>query len=98
MAPMSWSWGNFGYPPVPQPRVRRKVFVSYHHDADGAYYDAFARLFSRGLEVVRDNSIERRIGSDDPDYVMRRIRENYLTGSSVTIVLCGWNTFGRKHV
>jgi hypothetical protein len=77
---------------------RRKVFVSYHHDNDGSYYQDFARLFDTYHEVVTDNSVERRIDSDDSEYVMRRIRENYLTGSSVTIVLCGPYTWGRKYV
>lgn len=44
------------------------------------------------------NSLERRIGSEGPDYVMRRIRENYITGSSCTIVLVGRYTWGRKYV
>lgn len=78
--------------------VRRKVFVSYHHDADRAYYDAFVRLFSGTYNVVHDNSVDRPIGSEDADYVIRRIRENYLTGSTATIVLCGQYTWGRKYV
>src|SRR5438874_1865601 len=95
---MAWNPAYPRYAPPPTSRPRRKVFVSYHHAADSDAYAAFARVFSEGLELVQDNSVERRIGSDDADYVIRRIRENYLTGSSVTIVLCGRNTYGRKFV
>lgn len=77
---------------------RRKVFVSYHHTADASWYDRFVDVFSETYQIVRDNSVDRAIGSEDADYVIRRIRDNYLTGSSATIVLCGKNTWGRKYV
>jgi len=38
------------------------------------------------------------IDSDDPDYVMRRIRELYLKDSTVTIVLIGKCTWARRYV
>ena len=36
--------------------------------------------------------------SDDPEYVNRMIREDRISGSSVTIVLCGAETWKRKYV
>ena len=36
-----------------------------------------------------DKSLDEVIDSDDPDYVMRKIREDYLSDSSVTIFLIG---------
>ena len=69
--------------------VKRKVFVSYHHGNDRRYYDAFINAFSSTYDVVHDNSVERAVNSDNTDYVIRKIRENYITGSSCTIVLCG---------
>lgn len=36
--------------------------------------------------------------SDDRDYIMRRIREVYLAGSTVTIVMVGRCTWARKYV
>ena len=78
--------------------VRRKVFVSYHHKGDQAFYDAFSRTFHDTFEAVTDNSLERMIDSDDPQYIMRRIREEHLTGSSCLIVLCGAATPKRKFV
>jgi hypothetical protein len=74
------------------------VFVSYHHGGDRDYYETFVRLYQTKHEIVHDNSPERRIESADPDYVIRRLREGFLTGASTTIVLCGRNTPGRKYV
>jgi hypothetical protein len=89
------------YPPLsslPLFPIKRQVFVSYHHGGDRRWYDAFARHFADTYDVIEDNSVERRIDSDDVEYVMRRIRENYVTGSSCTIVLCGAGTPWRKFV
>lgn len=79
-------------------RVRHKVFLSYQHSLDQHYYDAFSRAFHDTYESIYDNSLERRIDSDDVDYVMRRIRENYITGTSCTLVLVGKQTWGRKYI
>lgn len=79
-------------------RIKRKVFVSYHHSGDQAYYDAFSKAFCDTYDVITDNSLEREVDSENVDYVMRRIRENYISGSSCTIVLVGKDTWGRKYV
>lgn len=81
-----------------QAAVKRKIFVSYHHGGDQAYYNAFAHAFHYTYDVITDNSLERKIDSEDGEYVMRRIRENYITGSSCTIVLVGKDTYARKYV
>lgn len=75
-----------------------RVFVSYHHGGDQNYYDAFSKTFCDTYDIITDNSLDRKVDSDDVDYVMRRIRENYITGSSCTIVLVGAQTWGRKYV
>lgn len=95
---MSNSLGPLGLRAFLSQGIKRKVFVSYHHDNDQWYYDEFSRIFSSQYEVVRDNSLDRFIDSTDTDYVMRRIRENYITGTSCTIVLCGEETRWRKYV
>lgn len=77
---------------------KRKIFVSYHHDVDRAYYDKFSRFFSKTYDVIQDNSVDRNIDSTNTDYVIRNIRENYITGTSCTIVLCGAQTPWRKFV
>jgi len=77
---------------------KRKVFISYHHGGDRAYYDAFINAFSSTYDVIHDNSVDRAVDSSNTDYVIRRIRENYITGSSCTIVLCGEQAPYRKFV
>lgn len=77
---------------------RRKVFVSYHHSGDQTYYDEFSRFFHDQYEAVFDNSLERRVDSDDVRYVMQRIRDTYITGTSCTVVLIGAATHQRKYV
>jgi hypothetical protein len=62
--------------------TRRKVFVSYHHGGDQAYYDAFSNFFHVQYEAVRDSSLRQSIQSDNTDYVMRQIREQYISGTS----------------
>lgn len=79
-------------------QTKRKIFVSYHHGGDQWYYNEFSRIFSDTYEVVQDSSLDRAIDSDDPEYVMRRIREKSITGTSCTIVLCGAQTPLRKYV
>lgn len=81
-----------------QAAVKRKVFVSYHHGGDQAYYNAFSQAFHDTYDVITDKSLERQVDSDDVEYVMRRIRENYVRGSSCTIVLVGRDTHERKYV
>lgn len=78
--------------------VKHKIFVSYHHGGDQRYYDDFSNAFHKIYDVIFDNSLERRIDSDNSDYVMRQIRENYIKGSSCTIVLVGKENSGRKFV
>jgi hypothetical protein len=78
--------------------AKRSIFVSYHHGGDRIYYDAFSRLFADTYQVIEDNSVEREIDSDDSEYVIRKIREEFITGSSCTVVLCGADTPNRKFV
>ena|SRR5258706_7818865 len=59
----------------------RSIFVCYHHWGNGFYYNALASSFS-AYKFVRDNSVQRIIDSDDSAYVMRKIRKDYLTGTS----------------
>ena len=78
--------------------VRPRVFVSYHHNNDRWYYREFSRAFHDTYEAIQDNSVDRTIGSEDPSYVIRRIREKHITGTSCTFVLCGPETRWRKYV
>ena len=78
--------------------VKRKVFISYHHRGDQDYYNTFAHTFANIYDVVTDNSLERKVDSDDAEYIKRRISDNNITGTSCTIVLVGKDTWGRKFV
>lgn len=78
--------------------VRRKIFVTYHHGNDQAYYDEFSRFFHDQYEAVFDNSLERSIDSDNVQYVMQRIRDNHIMGTSCTVLLIGAQTHQRKYV
>lgn len=78
--------------------VKTKAFMSYHHDNDQRWYDQFAALFDDAYDLVTDRSLKESIDSDDAEYVMRVIREQYLTGTSLTIVLCGAESWKRKYI
>lgn len=78
--------------------VRPKIFVSYHHRGDQAYYNQLSDIAHDQLDLVYDNSLERKIDSDDDDYIYQKIRDDYLTGTSCSILLCGAETPQRKHV
>jgi hypothetical protein len=79
-------------------QTRHRVFVSYHHGCDQAYYNAFAQHFHHTYEVIQDRSLRDAVNSDNSEYVMQRIRSDYITGTSCTIVLCGLETPWRKFV
>lgn len=83
-----------GAAPVQKPRV----FVSYHHGGDRAYYEALVKHASDRLDLFADRSVRSAIDSDVPEYVRRRIRDNHIKGSSCTLVLCGAQTHERNFV
>ena len=81
-------------------RIRRKVFISYHHD-DQKEVEDFIKKFDEYHDVFLSRAVGMTndlIDSTDPDYIMRRIREEYLTDSTVTIIMIGKCTWGRKYV
>jgi len=80
-------------------QIKRKVFVSFHHENDQPWYDYFVKKFSNQYEVFMDKSIgETKVRSSNPEYIDRAIREDYIKGSSITVVLCGAETYKRKYV
>lgn len=84
-------------------KIRRKVFISYHHDDQGVV-DNFIRTYDeeRDVFIARvvggEMASDIEINSDNTDYVMGRIRTLYLTASTVTIVIIGKCTWARKYV
>lgn len=76
---------------------KHKVFVSYYHKDDQKYKDYIDNNFKDIMinKSVMDNDID----SDNSDgYIKRLIREDYISDSSVVVVLVGKNTKTRKHV
>lgn len=112
--PPNWPWPPGLFFPPTQPKqpsladlaalakllkipARRDLFVSYHHNRDQAYYDALARLCD-DCNFLYDGSVDRKIDSEDAEYQERRIRDESITGTSATVLLCGPQTFERKFV
>ena len=80
------------------PIARPRIFFSYQHKTDQYYYNEFSRIFHDTYECVYDNSLDDEIDSDDHDYIKQRIRDEFISGTSCTIVLVGPTTYQRKHV
>jgi hypothetical protein len=79
--------------------TRHKCFVSYHvDDLDEVttFLDTYGSEFiARSVGVTDEDDF---VDSTDTEYIKRRIRELYLTDSTVTIVLLGRCTWARKFV
>lgn len=75
-----------------------QVFFSYHHNNDQKYKDELISKFNKKAFI--DMSVDTGDIDDDlPDQSIRRIiRDDYLSETSVTIVLVGTETKHRKHV
>lgn len=83
-------------------KTRRKCFISYHHDDESEVQDFIGTfdhsndvLIARGIGASMSGDI---INSTNEDYIKSKIREKYLRDTTVTIVLVGRNTWGRKFV
>ena len=76
-----------------------KVFITYHHQKDQEYKDALLAVNERN-QIFIDRSVDTGDISDElEDQTIRRmIRDKYLRDSTVTILLVGIETWGRKHV
>src|SRR5437667_8938827 len=79
--------------------TRRKCFLAYNaadEDELEEFIDSFGDVFiARVLGVTDEDPF---VDSEDTDYVMDKIREEYLTDSTVTIPLIGKCTWARKYV
>ena len=76
-----------------------KVFISYHHANDEEYKVTLVDL-NEPLGVFVDKSVD--TGDIDPslsDETIRvKVRDEYLRDSTVTILLVGTETTGRRHI
>ena len=76
---------------------KHKVFVSYHHENDEKYRNLFGNMFgsiyvSKSVEI---GEIESNLKTET---IRRKIRDEFLRDSTVTVVLVGKETWKRKHV
>lgn len=80
--------------------LRHKVFVSYHHANDQAYRNHFERLFVNIHDIMVSKSVQ--IGEIpqnlQTETIRQKIRDEYLSDSTVTVVLIGSQTWQRKHI
>ena len=79
--------------------TKHKVFISYHHENDATYMNSLLEL-NESSNIFIGCSVD--MGDIDdklPDETIRKkIRDEYLKDSTVTILLVGLKTAGRKHV
>ncbi len=79
--------------------TRRKVFLSHfhgHREWTDAFLSDFGNVFiRRSVGALGDDNL---INSGSPDYVMQRIRDEYIGDSTVTIVLVGNCTHSRRYI
>ena len=78
--------------------VKSRLFVSYQHSRDQDWYNGFCHDFGKVYDLFTDTSLQRKYDSNNTGYVDRAIRENNITGSSITVVLYGTDTWKRKYV
>ena len=77
--------------------VKHKVFISFYHHDDECYKRKVEAYF--GDRMISKSVQDGEYDPDDSDeYVKRLIREDKVSDSSVLVVLCGPNTWRRKHV
>lgn len=75
------------------------VFISYHHCNDQAYKNALIE-YGKDFGVFIDKSVDTGgISENLSDQTIReKIRDEYLRESTITILLAGTETKGRKHI
>ena len=82
--------------------TRHKTFISYHH-ADEAEVSQFINYFDHSQDVLISRGIGASMAGDvidstSSDYIKQRIRSLYLSDSTVTLVMIGAATWGRRFV
>lgn len=79
---------------------RHRVFLSFHHANDEGYKLRFEARFHDAENILHSRSVND--GDINPrlpaETIRKRIRDEYLCDSTVTVVLVGTETWRRKHV
>ena len=76
---------------------KHKVFISFHHE-DQTYKNQFVQMMGKDLV---DKSVEDGDIDDDrllTETIRQKIRDDFITEATVTVVLIGPCTWQRKHV
>lgn len=74
---------------------KHKVFISYFHEDDQEYAYRLKEFYG---DAIIDKSLNVDIGYMSKDYILNLIRRERLRDSTVTVVLVGQHTYGRKWV
>ena len=76
-----------------------KVFITYHHKNDQCRKAELLRINEKH-RIFIDKSVHTGDISDhlDDETIRRKVRDDYLRDSTVTILLVGTETRGRKHI
>jgi hypothetical protein len=94
---VSFNGTIFSWYSVPSNLPKRKVFVSYYHKDDQSYRKVFDNLFD---DLITSKSVE--LGDIDPsnsdDYTKMLIQKDYLSDTTLLVVLIGEKTKCRMHV
>lgn len=82
----------------------RNIFLSFHQ-RDELEASIFCRRFDQYFNEIRTLGVDElgddfaeHINSGDSDYVMRKIREKKIAGTSCTVVLIGKCTWARRYI
>ena len=77
--------------------TQHKAFISYYHKDDQYDRDLFEKLFGHLFvnKSVEPGDIDTDVSTE---YIKRLIQLDYITDSSVVVVLVSLKTWGRKHV
>ena len=76
---------------------KHKVFISYHHDFDQEYAEKIRELSGRTQAII-DRSMYDDYSHLSNETILQKIRLNHLIDTTVTVVLIGEHTWGRKWI
>lgn len=82
---------------LPLQITKRKTFLSYYHHDDQNYKEYFENRFGDLMvnKSVADGDID---AENSTSYIKQLIQRNFLSDTTVMVVLIGKNTLCRKHV
>ncbi len=80
-------------------RMKHKVFVSYHHKNDQLQADYLRDVYGKDNAIFSDKSLEEALPSSwSNEEILSEIRTKHLADSTMTIVLIGSESAGRKWI